>query len=155
MPHIATTDLSAIEFELKREAMERSPEIEELVEEWFGAASRGDASVVDRYVTSGPAVRIVGSDPGEWITGGTLAAEFLRGEVAGAGGRVTFTPSETEGYTEGDVGWAATRLTISLPDGKRIQPRWTAVFVRQDGWKFVQTHASIAVPNDEVGWAYA
>jgi hypothetical protein len=31
---------------------------------------------------------------------------------------------------------------------------WTAVFVRQDGWKLVQTHASIAVRNDEVGWSY-
>ena len=135
--------------------MERSPEIEELVEEWFAAASRGDASVVDRYVIADPAVRIVGSDPAEWIKGGDLAAEFLRGEVDGAAGEVTFTPSETEAYSDGDVGWAATKLTISLPDGKRIQPRWTAVFVRQDGWKFVQTHASIAVPNDEVGWTYA
>jgi len=75
--------------------------------------------------------------------------------VEGAAGEVTFTPSEIEGYRHGDVGWAATRLTISLSDGKRIQPRWTAVFVNQDGWKFVQTHASIAVPNDQVGWTYA
>ena len=135
--------------------MERSSEIEELVGDWFAAASRGDASVVDRYVTADPAVRVVGSDPDEWIKGGELVAKFLRGEVAGAGGDVTFTPSETEGYSEGDVGWAATKLTISLSDGKRIQPRWTAVFVRQDGWRFVQTHASIAVPNNEVGWTYA
>lgn len=135
--------------------MERSSEIEELVADWFAAASRGDGSVVDRYVPADPAVLVVGSDPNEWIKGGELVAEFLRGEVTGAGGDVTFTPSETEGYSEGDVGWAATRLTISLPDGKRIHPRWTAVFVRQDGWKFVQTHASIAVPNDEVGWTYA
>ena len=92
--------------------MERSSEIEELVGEWFAAISRGDASVVDRYVT----------------------------------------PDETEGYREGDVGWAATKLTVSFPDGKRIQSRWTAVLVRRDGWKFVQTHASIAVPNEEVGW---
>ena len=134
--------------------MERSSEIEELVADWFAAASRGDASVVDRYVTADPSVRVVGSDPNEWIQGGELVAEFLRGEVAGAGGDV-YTPSETEGYREGDVGWAATNLTITLPDGKRIQPRWTAVFVHQDGWKFVQTHASIAVPNDEAGWTYA
>ena len=34
-------------------------------------------------------------------------------------------------------------------------PRWTAVLVREDDvWKFVQTHASIAVPNDQVGWSY-
>jgi ketosteroid isomerase-like protein len=135
--------------------MERSPEIEKLVADWFAAASRADATVVDRYVTADPAVLVVGSDPHEWIKGGDLVAEFLRGELDSTGGAVTYTPSETEGYSEGDVGWAATRLTISLPDGRQVQPRWTAVFVRQGGWKFVQTHASIAVPNDEVGWIYA
>ena len=97
-------------------------------------------------------MRVVGTDPDEWFQGGELAAESLRGEVAGAGRDLTYTPDETEGYMEGDVGWAAGRLTVSSPDGKRIQSRWTAVLVRRDGWKFVQTHASIAVPNEEVGW---
>jgi ketosteroid isomerase-like protein len=135
--------------------MERSSEIEQLVRDWFAAASRGDSSAVDQHVTADPAVRVVGSDPGEWIQGGEKVAEFLRGEVEGAAGEVTFTPSEIEGYRHGDVGWAATKLTISLSDGRRVQPRWTAVVVDQGGWKFVQTHASIAVPNDQVGWTYA
>lgn len=134
--------------------MERSPEIEELVRQWFAAASRGDTSLVDRLVGTDPVVRLVGSDPAEWIQGGAVA-EFLRGEVSGAGGEVSFTPSETEAYRHGDVGWAATNLTISLADGRRISPRWTAVFVREGDWRFVQTHASIAVPNDEIGWRYA
>ena len=132
--------------------MERSSESEELVGEWFAAISRGDASVVDRYVPADPVVRVVGTDPDEWFQGGELVANSLRGEVAGAGRDLTYTPDETEGYREGDVGWAAVRLTVSFPDGKRIQSRWTAVLVRREGWKFVQTHASIAVPNEEVGW---
>jgi hypothetical protein len=54
------------------------------------------------------------------------------------------------------VGWAATRLTITLPDGGQVSPRWSAVFHREDGeWRFVQTHASIAVPNDQIGWVYS
>ena len=36
--------------------MERSSEIEELVGEWFAALSRGDAAVVDRYVSADPVV---------------------------------------------------------------------------------------------------
>jgi hypothetical protein len=29
------------------------------------------------------------------------------------------------------------------------------VFERSGGeWQFVQTHASIAVPNDQIGWSY-
>jgi hypothetical protein len=44
---------------------------------------------------------------------------------------------------------------ITLPDGRCVSPRWSAVFQRQDDvWKFVQTHASIGVPNAEIGWVY-
>jgi ketosteroid isomerase-like protein len=98
--------------------------------------------------------RLIGSDPREWLAGQAVA-ELLRGEAEGSGGTATFTPSDTEAYQEGTVGWASTRLTITLPDGKHVSPRWSAVFHREDGdWKFVQTHASIAVPNDEIGWEY-
>ena len=135
--------------------MEPSSEIEQLVSSWFSAASHGDASLVDRHVSASDQTRLVGSDAEEWLQGGPAVAAFLRGEVEGAGGAVTFTPSETEAYSEGSVGWAATKLTIGLPDGKQVAPRWTAVFVRRDDvWQFVQTHASIAVGNDDSGWTY-
>jgi ketosteroid isomerase-like protein len=135
--------------------MERSAEIEALVTSWFTAATKGDASLVDQYVPNDPDARLIGSDPAEWLRGGDAIGAFLRSEIAGAGGDVTFTPSETEGYAEGSVGWAATKLTLRLPDGRQIDPRWTAVLRRGAGGRqFVQTHASIAVPNDEVGWTY-
>jgi ketosteroid isomerase-like protein len=135
--------------------MQRSSEIEQLVHIWFAAASSGDGSVVQRHVSSDEAVRLVGSDPAEWLQGGQDVARFLTGEVEGAAGNVRFTPSETEAFEEGTVGWAATKLTITLPDGKCVSPRWTSVFHREGGvWKFVQTHASIGVPNDQVGWEY-
>jgi len=136
-------------------AMQRSAELEALVETWFAAASDGDPSLVDRYVSTDPVNRLIGSDPDEYLLGGAAVAEFLRGEAERSGGSATFTPTETEAFVEGSVGWAATRLTISLADGRRVTPRWTAVFHREgDDWKFVQTHASIAVPNDQVGWEY-
>jgi hypothetical protein len=87
---------------------------------------------------------------------GSNVAEFLTGEVEGAAGKFRFTPSETEAFEEGTVGWAATKLTITLPDGQRVCPRWTSVFHREGGvWRFVQTHASIGVANEDVGWDYA
>ena len=135
--------------------MDPNPDLVALVGDWFAAASRGDPTLVDRHLSTSSATRLVGSDPGEWLQGGEQIAAFLRGEVQGAGGQVTFTPSDTEAYSHGDVGWAATKLTISLADGQRVTPRWTAVFVRRDGtWQFVQTHASIAVANDQIGWTY-
>ena len=136
--------------------MRRSSELEQLVTDWFAAASSGDTSIVERHVSSDEAVRLVGSDPVEWLRGGRDVARFLAGEVEGAAGNVRFAPSDTEAFEEGTVGWAATKLTITLPDGKRISPRWTSVFHREgDVWRFVQTHASIGVPNDQVGWEYA
>ena len=82
-------------------------------------------------------------------------AQFLRSEVEGAGGDVSFAPADTEAFEEGTVGWATTNLTITLPDGRHISPRWSAVFHREDGvWMFVQTHASIGVGNEDVGWQY-
>lgn len=135
--------------------MERSPELEELVAAWFASATAGDPSLVDRHVSRGEGTRLVGSAPDEWFRGGDAVAEFLRGEVERSGGKATFSPSETEAFSEGTVGWATTRLTITLPDGGQVSPRWSSVFVREDGvWKFVQTHASIGVPNDQIGWEY-
>lgn len=135
--------------------MERSPELEALVGAWFEAASRGDASLVDRHVSGHEGNRLIGSDPDEWLAG-SMVADFLRGEAERSGGNVSFAPSETEAFEEGTVGWATTRLTVTLPDGKYVSPRWSAVLHREEGvWRFVQTHASIAVPNDEVGWEYS
>jgi len=54
--------------------MERSSEIEQLVRDWFAAASRGDPSAVDRHVTADPAVRLVGSDP---VSGSRVAKRLL------------------------------------------------------------------------------
>jgi hypothetical protein len=46
-------------------------------------------------------------------------------------------------------------VTIAMPDGRMVTPRWTSVFERRDGvWQFVQTHASIGVANDAIGWTY-
>ena len=135
--------------------MERSPELEQLVADWFAAATDGDASLVDAHVSPGAGTRLIGSDPGEVFSGGAAVAAFLRGEVEGSGGNATFAPSDTEAFSEGTVGWATTHVTITLPDGKHVSPRWSAVFHIEDGvWKFVHTHASIGVANEDVGWQY-
>ena len=134
--------------------MQKSAELEDLVRAWFDAATRGDASLVDELVSPGEGTRLIGSDPGERFSGGAVA-EFLRGEVEGAGGEANFTATDTEAFSEGTVGWATTSLTITMPDGKHVSPRWSAVLHQENGgWRFVQTHASIGIPNKEIGWTY-
>jgi hypothetical protein len=99
--------------------MERSPELEELIRAWFEAATGGDSSLVERNVSRHEGNRLIGSDPGEWL-GGQAVADFLRGEAEGSGGNVRFAPPDTEAFREGTVGWAATRLTITL----RTESTW-------------------------------
>jgi len=135
--------------------MERCEDIEQLVRDWFGNASRGDPSLVNTHVSPDPAVRLIGSDPDEYLAGGEVIREFLLGEVEGGAGAVRFEPTDVEGFVEGTVGWATAKLTITLPDGGQVFPRWSAVLHDDDGtWRFLQTHASIGVPNDQVGWVY-
>ncbi len=135
--------------------MERSPELEQLVVAWFEGASRGEASLVEVHVSPGDGTRLIGSDPDEVFRGGIRVAEFLRGEVESAGGKATFAPANVEAFSEGTVGWATTSVTITMPDGRYVSPRWSAVFCVEDGvWKFVQTHASIGVANEDIGWVY-
>jgi ketosteroid isomerase-like protein len=135
--------------------VDRSPEIEQLVLAWFAGASRGDPSLVAAHVSHSDGTRLIGSDPAELFRGGAAVADFLRGEVESAGGNAAFSPAGVEAFSEGTVGWATTIVTITLPDGKHVSPRWSAVFHQEDGvWKFVQTHASIGVANEDVGWQY-
>jgi len=135
--------------------VERSVELENLVAAWFRAATDGDPSLVEAHVSPGEGTRLIGSDPGEVFKGGEAVAEFLKGEVERAGGHARFTPTDTEAFSEGSVGWAAAHVTITMPDGGSVSPRWGAVLHLEDGvWKFVQIHASIGVPNDEIGWVY-
>jgi ketosteroid isomerase-like protein len=135
--------------------MEASPQIEQLVADWFAAATRGDASLVNAHVSSSEATRLIGSDPDEVFAGGAAVADFLTGEVESAAGHASFEAQDIEAFSEGAVGWATARLTITMPDGRHVSPRWSAVFHQEDGvWKFVQTHASIGVPNDRIGWTY-
>jgi ketosteroid isomerase-like protein len=135
--------------------MERSSEIEGLVRSWFAAASRGDPSLVLAHVSPGDGTRLIGSAPEELFNGGAAVSAFLLGEVSSAGGNATFRPSNVEGFCDGSVGWATAHIRITLPDGKHVSPRWSAVFLRDgDTWQFVQIHASIGIDNDKVGWVY-
>jgi adenylate cyclase len=131
--------------------MERSAELESLIAAWFDAATKGDPAQVDRYVSRDGGTRLIGSDPDEWLDG-QAAVDFLKRELEASKGGVR-SAADTEAFTEGSVGWASTRLTVTFQGGRSVAARWTAVLHQEDGeWKIVQLHASIGVPNEEAGW---
>ena len=128
--------------------MESSREIRDVIAGWFEAAVKGDASWRDRHVSSLPDLRIIGTDPDEWLTGEPAFA-FLRNEAATVGGKVSVVLREIEGFREGSVGWGAAVPEITLQDGSKVTPRWSAVFHLENGdWKLVHLHASVAISNE-------
>ena len=133
--------------------MERSPELQELVAEWWQAFSSGDGAWFARHVSRDAGVRLIGTDPDDWQEGQQVGG-FITGAVEALGGKVKIVPGEPDAFREGNVGWAITRPTLTMPDGSEIDLRWSAVFRQEDGkWKAVQIHASVGFPDEELpGW---
>jgi hypothetical protein len=130
--------------------MQASSELSGIIAGWFESVVKGDSSWADRYISRKAGTRLVGTDPKELLAGEQVA-KFLKEEVQAMGNTVQISPGEPEAYQEGSVGWGLARPTITLPDGKQVFPRWSAVFHREDGeWKLVQLHASVGVTNEEL-----
>jgi len=129
--------------------VEPSEEVVTVIRDWFGSIVRAENSWRDRHVSQHQDLRIIGTDPGEWLNGDPAFA-FLRTEADAAGGKVQIEVNDLEGFREGSVGWGCARPTITLPDGSKVTPRWSAVFHQEDGgWKVVQLHASVGAGNRE------
>ncbi len=130
--------------------MQASTELRNIIAGWFESVSRGDPSWTDRHISRKDGVRLVGTDPSE-VLEGEKVAEFLREEVKAMGGVVKASLGEVEAYQEGSVGWGLARPTLTLPDGRQVSPRWSAVFHQEDeAWKLVQLHASVGVSNEQL-----
>ncbi|MBM3947792.1 MAG: nuclear transport factor 2 family protein [SAR202 cluster bacterium] len=110
----------------------------------------GDATYADKHLSKRSTMLLVGTDPEEWIRG-KAAAKFLMNEARASGGKVKVSVGKVEAYMEGSVGWGIANPTITLPNGKKFQPRWSAVFHKERGkWKIIQIHASVGVPNEQI-----
>jgi SnoaL-like domain len=124
---------------------ERSPEIERFVREFIEAKARGDTEAVERAISHGEGVLAIGTDAAEWGEGHeVVAALHAPGEQAT---RVRPVLEAVEAFREGDVGWAAVRGRFEFEE-THVPVRLTVVVRMEDGgWKAVQTHASIGVPD--------
>jgi hypothetical protein len=130
--------------------MQPSSELSGIIAAWFESVSKADPSWLDRHISRKVGVRLVGTDPNELLAGEQVA-KFLKEEVQAMGNTVQVSVGEVEAYQEGSVGWGLARPTLTLPDGKQVFPRWSAVFHQEDGeWKLVQLHASVGISNEEL-----
>ena len=129
--------------------MERSTELEAVVGRLFAAMNARDLPTVLNLFADGPGVVHIGTDPDEWWSSFPAAifeAQLREFEAGGA----AYDVGEIEAYCEGTVGWAACRPTLQLADGSTAAFRCTAVLHLDRGvWRFVQTHLSTGVENEE------
>jgi hypothetical protein len=89
----------------------------------------------------------IGSSAPEWFSGQAA----VRGAYGLEG--VLIDPGPIDAWENGDTGWAVCRPLLSIPGGRSFRLRFTAVFVREDGWKLIHLHGSYPVP-DEVAVAH-
>jgi adenylate cyclase len=131
--------------------VEPSPELKAVVGRFWAAVNARDAATVLNLHADQPGVLFIGTDPDEWWPRFDTYSPVFEAQLREfeAGG-VTFDPGEIEAFSEGTVGWAATRPTLLLDDGSGTQLRFTAVLHLDRGvWRLVQYHLSQGVENEE------
>src|SRR5262245_30518451 len=130
--------------------MERSPDVAAATERLYEAMSTGDAETAMSLLSSADGALLIGTDPGEWLTDHDEMRALFAAQT-GAGVKVR-SGGDMQAYEEGSIGWVADQAAFVLPDGSEVPFRMTAVWRRHDGdWKIIQSHASIAMPNEDAG----
>jgi hypothetical protein len=128
--------------------MEPSTELQAIIKNWFESVVMGDASWLDRHLSKHSQLRIVGTDPHEFVQG-EQAVALLRSDLAALGGNAMVDVRDVEAFSEDNVGWGVARPEVTIGGEMKVSPRWSAVFHREDGeWRAVQIHASIGMSNE-------
>ncbi len=132
--------------------MNESTELKNLILQWYERMSSGDIlGSAERIISRQDGVLDIGSDPTEWLEGFESIIQVFK-EMANMG-TFEIKAGDLKAYSEGTIGWAADRPTMKMPNGTEVSMRHTFVFHKEDGeWKLVQGHASIGVPNEEIGY---
>lgn len=127
----------------------QSPEIRDLITGYFRAFTVGDPDWVERHVSRGDELRLIGTNAEEWLQGADGFDRF-RGEAATATGALTAELADIEAYATSEVGWGAARLTFTTADGATARARFSVVFERRDRvWVMVASHTSVPVADED------
>jgi ketosteroid isomerase-like protein len=122
-----------------------SPEIRDLIVNWFNAIQAGVAApAADAMLSWEPGFVAIG-DQGEWLADreGLLEAYRTLTEAGPPEIRVL----ALDAYSEGTVGWAADAVLATWNDGRRAVMRHTFVLHQELGeWRVVHAHYS-AIPS--------
>ena len=130
--------------------MKQSSEIQQLMARFYAEASKGNFDVVEGLVSHGE-VRWIGTDPNEWWETPAAVSKAWRDQTAETGKPVRITAGDLVAYQQDNVAWVSDRPTFELANGRTVPFRLTAVWLREpDGWRIVQFHSSVGVPNEKL-----
>ena len=124
-----------------------SEEVRAAVGEMIDAQNAGDAERLRSLLSERPDAVHIGTDAGEWWTG-----KELLGDLADGGdGDIQVVADDLDVHVQGDVAWVEGRGRFTNRGGGERPVRMTGVLIRERGrWTMAQSHASIAVPNDDI-----
>ena len=129
---------------------DRSPEIEQVLRDILDAMVRSDVDEIGRRTSRDACVLSIGSDASEWAEGYEEIMRLFRESTPEGELGVRVGLDDVKAFREGSVGWAAGQAYFEM-EGRRVPVRLTAVLHQEDdGWKTVQSHASIGVPNEQM-----
>jgi hypothetical protein len=123
-------------------------DVREALMEMLEAQNAGDRDGVrSRLASSGGAIHI-GTAEEEWWSSDEVADAVGAGPASG----VSVVIDELDVHELGDdAAWAAAKGRFRSTDGRERRVRMSGVLVREDGrWTIVHSHASLAVPNEEL-----
>ena len=126
------------------EAMAPSSEITSMMLEFYRRMLAGEAEAANDLISRDPAIVFIGS-AGEWIDD----QETLRSGKQQPGEGL-LAGSHPSAWARGDVGYFVDQPTWLFADGSKAEMRLSAVLQREaGGWRIVQVHQSVAVPDDQ------
>jgi adenylate cyclase len=128
---------------------ERSPEIEKFMLGVFEAFNRRDLGFIERTTSREVGALDIGTDPDEWAEGYEAIIQLGRDLMREGPEQFDVGLDEVAAFCEGTFGWGAGRGYLGM-QAKRVPLRFTVVVHHEEGgWKLIQSHASIGVPNAE------
>jgi ketosteroid isomerase-like protein len=125
---------------------ESQDEIRKVIDEGTQALNAGDAVRLRTMLSLRPDAVHIGTAAEEWET----SEQALDAIALEGGSDIQAVVDDIGIHVQGDTAWAEARGRFTRADGAERAVRVTYVLIREDGgWKVVQSHASIGVPNSE------
>jgi ketosteroid isomerase-like protein len=123
-------------------------EVRKVIEETLEALNAGDAARLRSMLSERVDGAHIGTDAEEWETSKQVVDAVA---AAGGGDDIAAVADDIDIHIQGDVAWAEGHGRFTRAGGGERPTRMTWVLIRENGqWKFVQSHASIGVPNADI-----